>query len=86
MRVIWKDTKQHNEIKQYKSYHLFKEQRGWSVSIPGDDNIYDGVEYACNAINNFIGHKRIGKGKYDNYKPKIIGTTNNQMKKEEGLL
>lgn len=55
MRVTWKDSVQNLEIRQYKQHYMFKEQQGWSVSIPGDDNIYGGVAYACNAINEYLG-------------------------------
>lgn len=73
MRVTWKDSIQNIEIREYKKHYLFKEQNGWSVSIPGDDNIYAGVGYAYNAINNYLGTKN--KLKVYNGEIKVIGKT-----------
>jgi hypothetical protein len=73
MRVTWKDSIQNLEIRQYKNHYLFREPKGWSVSIPGDDNIYAGVGYAYNAINDYLGVE--SKLKLYDGKIKIIGKT-----------
>lgn len=73
MRVTWKDSVQNLEIRQYKNHYMFKEHQGWSVSIPGDDNIYAGVLYAYNAINEYLGIENKPPSHGD--KIKVIGKT-----------
>ena len=85
MRVIWKDSKQFQEASRYKGYDIRREQNGWIVGIPGDNNIYAKYEYAYNAINDYLGHKRVGRGRFEGYTVKIIGTLTDNMEKEEGL-
>lgn len=91
MQVIWKDSKLYEKGKRcqdtngYKTYRIHKESNGWVVNIPGDDNIYARYDHACNVVNDYLGHKRVGRGRFEGYKIKIIGKRTEQTKKEEGL-
>ena len=88
MRVVWKDSKlyergkRQQDTNRYKTYHIYKELGGWTTNIPGDDNVYARYDHACNTINDFLGHKRVGRGRFEGYQIKVIG----KKKKEEGLL
>lgn len=57
MRVIWRDSsvpKTYKPIK-YRGYMVQGSSRGWTTSLPGDDNLYSNHYSALNAIDAALG-------------------------------
>lgn len=58
MRVVWKDSSSRVVRKQPRMYRGIKVKgapRGWTVDIPGDDNIYRTYPCAQNAVDKVLG-------------------------------
>lgn len=57
MRVIWKDSGRPKEYKpiKYRGYMVQGSPRGWTTTIPGDNNLYSSHYCAQNAIDLFYG-------------------------------
>ena len=81
MRIVWKDTAVTRADFKYREYWVEGYGAGWTISIPGDNNIYRTNRCAKNAIDEALGYegrkhhklpKRLEYG-YD-----IIGTTDDK--------
>lgn len=58
MRIIWKDsnTKEYRPVK-YRGYIIERFNNGWTISYPGDNNIYKSTVSAMNALDQYLGIK-----------------------------
>ena len=77
MRVVWKDSKpkSYKPVK-YRNHFVNGSPKGWTTTIPGDDNLYANHYSALNAIDAALGGEGIrGKGtkKRQKYGIQIIG-------------
>lgn len=78
MRIVWKDTAVTRADFKYRGYWVEGYKNGWTVNIPGDDNIYRTNRCAKNAIDKALGLE--GRKKLKNlpkrleYGIDIIGT------------
>ena len=77
MRIVWKDSAIERKDFKYRGYWVEGYGYGWTVNIPGDNNVYRTNRCAKNAIDETLGYegrkhhklpKRLAYG-YD-----IIGT------------
>lgn len=76
MRIVWKDStpKLHKPIK-YRGCTVKGYNNGWTIDIPGDNNIYKTHYCALNAIDKALGsYGQKGSAKRKAYGIKIIGT------------
>lgn len=79
MRVIWRDSgvpKQYKPIK-YRGYMVQGSPRGWTITIPGDNNLYGSHYSALNAIDAALGGAGVrgqASSKRRDYGIQIIGT------------
>lgn len=55
MRVVWKDSKAEYKSLKYRNIVLQGSPRGWSIGIPGDENLYKSHYCAQNAIDAALG-------------------------------
>lgn len=55
MRIVWKDTAVVRSDFKYRGYWIEGYNGGWTISIPGDDNIYRTIRCAKNAIDEILG-------------------------------
>lgn len=82
MRIVWKDTAVTRADFKYRGYWVEGYKNGWTISIPGDDNIYRTNRCAKNAIDKALGLD--GRKKLKNlpkrleYGIDIIGKKNDQ--------
>lgn len=82
MRIVWKDTAVTRADFKYRGYWVEGYKSGWTVSIPGDDNVYRTNRCAKNAIDKALGLE--GRKKLKNlpkrleYGIDIIGKKNDQ--------
>lgn len=62
MRVVWRDSNQPKEYKpiKYRDHMVLGSPRGWTTTIPGDNNLYSSHYSALNAIDAALG----GTGRY----------------------
>ncbi len=60
MRVIWKDSRKKYKPIKYRDYMVQGSSKGWTTTIPGDDNLYKSHYCALNAIDAALG----GTGRY----------------------
>lgn len=58
MRVIWKDSVNSKETRKYRRHTLLRQRHGWSIDIPGDNNIYAAIRDAYNAIDKELGVRK----------------------------
>lgn len=75
MRVVWKDSKPklHKPVK-YRGYVAEGYAGGWTINVPGDENVYQTHYCALNAIDQHLGgHGQMGSAKRKAYGIKIIG-------------
>lgn len=56
MRVVWKDTMVTRADFKYRGYWVEGYKHGWTISIPGDDNVYRTNRCAKNAIDEALGY------------------------------
>ena len=77
MRVVWKDSKPRSyKPVKYRNHIINGSPKGWTTTIPGDDNLYSSHYCALNAIDAALGGEGIrGKGtkKRQEYGIQIIG-------------
>lgn len=77
MRVVWKDSKPRlYKPVQYRGHTATGSPRGWTIDIPGDNNLYANHYAALNAIDAALGGAGIrgsGTAKRRSYGIKIIG-------------
>lgn len=75
MRVVWKDSKpkSYKPVK-YRNHFIYGSPKGWTTTIPGDDNLYATNYDALNAIDKALGgHGQMGSAKRQKYGIQIIG-------------
>lgn len=78
MRIVWKDSAVTRADFKYRGYWVEGYRDGWTISIPGDNNIYRTNRCAKNAIDEALGLE--GRKKLKNlpkrleYGIDIIGT------------
>lgn len=76
MRVVWKDsgnTKGYKPVK-YRNHKIFGSPKGWTTTIPGDDNLYKSHYCALNAIDAALGGAgQKGSAKRRSYGIQIVG-------------
>ena len=75
MRVVWKDSKPRTyKPVKYRNHMVYGSPKGWTTTIPGDDNLYSSHYCALNAIDKALGEsKRERSEKRLSYGIKIIG-------------
>ena len=75
MRIVWKDSRpQLHKPVQYRGYVAEGYNNGWTINVPGDDNIYKTHYCALNAIDKHLGgFGQKGSAKRRNYGIKVIG-------------
>lgn len=81
MRIIWKDSsaKGHKPVK-YRGYYAKGYAGGWSINVPGDNNIYRTHYCALNAIDKYLGGTgQKGGAKRSSYGIQIIGKKNGKL-------
>lgn len=82
MRIVWKDTAVTRADFKYRGYWVEGYKSGWTISIPGDNNIYRTNRCAKNAIDQALGLE--GRKKLKDlpkrleYGVDIIGTKDDQ--------
>lgn len=57
MRIVWKDTAITRADFKYRGFWVEGYKNGWTINIPGDDNIYRTNRCAKNAIDNALGYE-----------------------------
>lgn len=75
MRIVWKDSnaRVYKPIK-YRDYIIQGSARGWTISVPGDDNLYVSHYCAQNAIDKAMGdYGQHGSEKRKRYGIQIVG-------------
>ena len=55
MRIVWKDTAVTRADFKYRGYWVEGYKNGWTINIPGDNNIYRTNRCAKNAIDEALG-------------------------------
>lgn len=55
MRIVWKDSGVTRSDFKYRKVWVEGYGNGWSISIPGDDNVYRTNRCAMNAIDEHLG-------------------------------
>lgn len=77
MRIVWKDSKPRTfKPVKYRGYMINGSQKGWTTTLPDDDNLYATHYDALNAVDKALGHHgRRGKPskKRDAYGITVIG-------------
>ena len=69
MRIVWKDSKPkgYKPVK-YRGHMIYGSNKGWTTTIPGDNNLYANHYSALNAIDAALGGEGIrGKGTKKRY-------------------
>ena len=77
MRIVWKDTAVARADFKYRGYWVEGYLNGWTIAIPGDNNIYKTNRCAKNAIDKALGLDGLRHKKIPNrlaYGIEIIGT------------
>lgn len=80
MRIVWRDSnaKGHKPIK-YRGFFAQGYAGGWTIDVPGDNNIYRTHYCALNAIDKYLGGSgQKGNAKRKEYGIQIIGKKNNE--------
>lgn len=57
MRIVWKDTAVERADFKYRGYWIEGYKNSWTVTIPGDNNIYKTNRCARNAIDEALGYE-----------------------------
>lgn len=57
MRIVWKDTAVTRSDFKYRGYWVEGYKNGWTISIPGDNNVYRTNRCAKNAIDEVLGYE-----------------------------
>ena len=57
MRIVWKDTAVTRADFKYRGYWVEGYKNGWTVSLPGDNNVYRTNRCAKNAIDEALGYE-----------------------------
>lgn len=76
MRIVWKDSvgRGYKPVK-YRGHYATGSSAGWTIDIPGDENIYSSHYCALNAIDKALGGSgQMGPGaKRKSYGIQIVG-------------
>lgn len=75
MRIVWKDSqpKTYKPVK-YRKHMIYGSPKGWTTTLPGDDNLYATHYDALNAIDAALGGSgQMGNAKRQKYGIKVIG-------------
>ena len=75
MRIVWKDSKpkDYKPVK-YRGHHAIGSPKGWTIDIPGDNNLYKSHYCALNAIDKALGgYGQKGTQKRQAYGIQIVG-------------
>ena len=75
MRIVWKDSKprMYKPVK-YRGHTATGSPQGWTIDIPGDENVYANHYSALNAIDAALGgYGQKGSQKRQSYGIQIIG-------------
>lgn len=81
MKIVWKDSsaRAHKPVK-YRGFYAEGYNGGWSIDVPGDDNIYRTHYCALNAIDKHLGGSgQISSAKRKEYGIQIIGKKNGKL-------
>ena len=77
MRVVWKDStvaRKKKPIKYRGHVVMGYNEKGWTIDVPGDNNIYRTHYCALNAIDEALGgYGQMGSAKRKSYGIQIIG-------------
>ena len=76
MRITWKDSNSRTAYKpvKYRKHMIYGSPRGWTTTMPGDNNIYASHYCALNAIDKALGgFGQKGSQKRQSYGIQIIG-------------
>lgn len=79
MRIIWKDSrpKVYKPVK-YRGHIASGSPQGWTIDVPGDNNIYSNHYSALNAIDKALGgYGQKGSAKRKSYGIDIVGSKTN---------
>ena len=57
MRIVWKDTAVTRSDFKYRGYWVEGYGQGWTISVPGDNNVYRTNRCAKNAIDETLGYE-----------------------------
>ena len=75
MRIVWKDSKPraYKPVK-YRKHMIYGSPKGWTTTLPGDENVYATHYDALNAIDAALGGSgQMGSAKRQKYGITIIG-------------
>lgn len=78
MRIVWKDSnaRGYKPVK-YRGHYAEGSPAGWTIDVPGDENIYSSHYCALNAIDKHLGgYGQMGTAKRKGYGIKVIGKKN----------
>ena len=80
MRIVWKDSiPQKYKPLKYRKHFLYGTPKGWTTTIPGDDNLYANHYCAQNAIDKHLGdYGQRGDEKRKRYGIQIVGKKDNE--------
>lgn len=75
MRVVWKDSSSRGyKPVKYRGYYAQGSPDGWTITIPGDNNLYSSHYCALNAIDKALGgYGQMGSAKRISYGIQIVG-------------
>lgn len=75
MRIVWKDSKpkRYKQVR-YRKHIASGSPKGWTIDIPGDNNLYANHYCALNAIDKALGgYGQKGTAKRKAYGIKVVG-------------
>jgi hypothetical protein len=75
MRIVWRDSKPRTyKPVKYRNHMATGSPKGWTVNLPGDNNIYASHYCALNAIDKALGgFGQMGSAKRIKYGIKVVG-------------
>lgn len=75
MRVIWKDSRPRSyKPVRYRKHMIYGSPKGWTTTIPNDDNVYATHYDALNAIDKALGGSgQMGSAKRQKYGITVVG-------------
>ena len=57
MRIVWKDSAVTRADSKYRGYWIEGYKNGWTINVPGDNNIYITNRCTKNAIDEALGYE-----------------------------
>ena len=78
MRIVWKDSRPRTyKPMKYRGHVATGTPEGWTIDVPGDDNLYASHYCAFNAIDKALGgYGQKGSAKRKAYGIEIVGKKN----------